>query len=368
MELTKEVIKISKNYNTPFLIFNPKIIRENYRKIKASFERTEIYYAIKANPDLKILKILRDENCGFEVASINELNSVLKIKVNPSLIISSNPIKAPEFINYAYKNKVRIFAFDSKIEIDKLSKFAPRSKVYARLEVSNIGSEWPLTKKFGLHFNNIIPLLKYAKKKGLVPLGLMFHVGSQCLNKTNWLKALKKCSLIFKLTNKQKLNLKLINIGGGLPIKHIEKVVPKIEEIGHEVNKKIKKLFPESIRIMIEPGRAMVGNAAILVTSVIGKAKRKNTNWLYLDTGVFHGLMETVGGIKYKLKTERKGNFKKYILAGPSCDSFDKMFSCNLPDNLKIGDKIYIIDAGAYTTVYASHFDGFIPPKTYFLK
>jgi ornithine decarboxylase len=366
MKLTKDIIKITKSYKTPFLIVDPKIIKENYWRIKRSIERVEVYYAIKANPDLRILKILRNLNCGFEVASVNELKLLLKINVNPSLIISSNPIKIPEFIKYAYRNKIRLFAFDSKMEIEKLAKFAPGSRVYPRLNVSNIGSDWPLSGKFGLEFEKIIPLLKYAKKKGLIPYGLTFHVGSQCREKANWVRALKQCYQIFKLAEKEKLNLKMINLGGGLPVKYTEKT-PTIEQIGKEISKTIKKLFDFRVKVIIEPGRAMVGNAAILVSSVIGKAKRRSGEWLYLDTGVFNGLMETMGGIKYRVQTEKRGNLKKYILAGPSCDSFDKMFSCYLPANLEIGDRLYIMDAGAYTTAYVSEFDGFEIPKIYFL-
>jgi len=367
MNLTKEIIKVSSKYQTPFLLVDPEIIKENYRKIKTSFQGVEVYYAIKANFDLRILKTLKDMGCGFEIASIGELKPLLKLKVNPSLIISSNPVKTPDFIKMAFKNKIKRFSFDSKVEIDKIVRFAPKSKVYARLEVSNIGSEWPLTKKFGLDLDSVIPLLKYAKKKKLDPYGLMFHVGSQCLNKFNWTKALKKCHYIFELAAKEKIHFKKINLGGGLPVKHTHET-PTIEEIGQEVNKTIKKLFPKDVRIFIEPGRAMVGNAGILVTSVIGKAERKNTNWLFLDTGVFQGLMETIGGIKYKIETGKKSGVKKYMLAGPTCDSFDKMFSCYLANNLRVGDKLYILDAGAYTTCYASHFDGFNPPEVHFLK
>lgn len=367
MKLTKKTIKFIRNYKTPFLVVDPEIIKENYRRIKESIEGVEVYYAMKANSDPRILKTLRDLGCGFEVTSINELASLLRIKVDPSLIVSSNPIKSPEFIKYAYRNQIRFFCFDSEVEIEKLSNLAPGSKVYPRLDVSNVGSDWPLSGKFGLEFERIIPLLKYAKKKRLIPCGLTFHVGSQCRNKSNWVKALEQCHQIFKLARKEKLDLKMIGLGGGLPVKYTKKT-PKIEEIGEEISKTIKKLFKSNIRIIIEPGRAMIGDAATLVSSVIGKAQRKNGTWLYLDAGVYNGLMETIGGIRYRLKTEKRGSLKKYTLAGPTCDSFDKMFDCYLPSNLEIGDRVYIRDAGAYTTVAASNFDGFEIPEIYFLK
>lgn len=368
MKLTDKIIRSSQEYKTPFLIVNPEVIRENCRRIQKSFGDVQVYYAIKANPDLRILEIIRDMGCGFEVASTKELDLVLKIGVNPSLIISSHPIKTPEFVELAYENKIRLFVFDSKTEIDKISKFAPKSKVCARLNVSNIGSEWPLAEKFGLELEKIIPLLEYANKKGLIPYGVTFHVGSQCVKKSNWIDALKKSSRVFELATKKGINLKLVNLGGGLPVKHTHEI-PTIEEIGQIVIKAVENLFKDDIEITIEPGRAIVGNAAILVTSIIGKAGRKNKNWLYLDAGVFQGLMETVGGIEYVVKVRKSGsNLQKYMLAGPTCDSFDKMFSCYLPEDLEVGERVYVMDAGAYTTAYASNFDGFEIPKVYFLE
>ena len=123
------------------------------------------------------------------------------------------------------------------------------------------------------------------------------------------------------------------------------------------------------------PGRALLGEAGTLVTTVIAKAARDGGKWLYLNVGVFNGLMETIGGIKYPLATaenhpktsEGKDKIDKWTLAGPSCDSFDVISTeVELPE-MDIGDKIYIMSAGAYTTAYASQFDGFPIPRTYFV-
>lgn len=368
MELTSGFIKLTRKYKTPFLIIDPEVIKENCRRIRKSFPDVEVYYAIKANPDPRILKIIHDMGCGFEVGSVRELELVLKIAGGSSSVITSHPIKTPELIRLAYQNGIQVFVVDSKTEVEKISKFAPKSRVCLRLAISNVGSKWPLTEKFGLEFEKIIPLLKYANSKKLIPYGITFHVGSQCLNKSNWVNGLEKCSQLFELAAKEGINLKMVNLGGGLPIEDTPET-PTIEEIGQIVSDTVRKLFGNEIRVTIEPGRAIVGNAGILVSSVIGKAERRSSNWLYLDVGVFQGLMETVGDIRYRVKTEKEGgNLKDFMLAGPTCDSFDKMFRCSLPDNLEIGDRIYIMDAGAYTTAYASNFDGFEIPKIYFLK
>ena len=367
MNLTKDFKDFAGGLNTPFLLVDLDIVREKYRKIKDSFEGVRVYYAIKANPEERIIEVLKEEGAGFEIASSYELNLLLKKGVDPSNIICSNPIKKDDFLKEAHQKGVDFFAFDSSEEVDKMASFAPGSNVYVRLEVDNIGSEWPLTKKFGVGLDDAVSLLLYSKEKGLNPCGITFHVGSQCLNKDNWKNALLKTKEVFDMMAKKGIELKVLNMGGGLPIKHTHEI-PEIEEIGGGVNNTIKDLFAEDVKVMIEPGRSVVGDAGSLVTTIIGKAKRKNTEWLFLDIGVFHGLMETVGGIDYEVLSDKKGKTKKFMLAGPSCDGFDKMFSCNLPSDLQVGDRLYFLNAAAYTTCYNSNFNGLDSPKTFFIK
>ncbi len=117
----------------------------------------------------------------------------------------------------------------------------------------------------------------------------------------------------------------------------------------------------------MEPGRAVVGEAGILATTVIGKAARAGIEWLYLDAGVFNGLMEVTGGIKYRFVASRNGIAKKWVLAGPSCDAMDIISKRVELPKLEIGDKVYVMSAGAYTTAYASRFGGFHIPRTYLM-
>jgi ornithine decarboxylase len=133
------------------------------------------------------------------------------------------------------------------------------------------------------------------------------------------------------------------------------------------VREATRRNFPPETEIVVEPGRYLVGEAGVLVATVIAKARREGQNWLYLDVGVFNGLMESVGNIKYPLVAAKEAPLSKWIIAGPSCDSFDVISSdTELPD-VGIGEKIYILSAGAYTTVYASQFNGFPIPRVYFL-
>jgi ornithine decarboxylase len=155
----------------------------------------------------------------------------------------------------------------------------------------------------------------------------------------------------------------MLNIGGGYPI-HYTKNVVDVETIEKKINKVLWKKFPKDIEIFIEPGRAVVGDAGIFVANVIGKASRGDENWLYIDVGVFNGMMESIGGIKYNYVVGSRNEPKEWTIAGPSCDSFDVIDrEVELPEP-EIGNRILILSSGAYTISYASEFNGFSIPKT----
>jgi ornithine decarboxylase len=355
-----------KNMKPPFLLVDKEKLREKASLIGQNIRNSSVYYAVKANPDIEIIKFADKLGMGFEIASEGELKMLSSIDVDPKRIISSNPVKSFKFLKMASSYGVDYFAFDSFDEVDKMARFVPKCNVYVRLSVPNEGSEWPLSKKFGVELHNAVDLLVYAREKGLNPSGITFHVGSQCTNIYNWNTALDKAKALWDMADKRGIRLQLLNIGGGYPIKYTKNVVD-VDAIEKNVDKLIYEKFPDSVKVLIEPGRAVVGDAGIFVSSVIGKAKRGDENWLYIDVGVFNGLMESVGGIKYTylVETSRQTRAKKkWTVAGPSCDSFDVIDKDVLLPEPQIGGLILILSSGAYTISYASEFNGFSIPKT----
>jgi ornithine decarboxylase len=355
-----------KNIETPFLLIDREKVREKVSLIGQNIKNARVFYAVKANPDIEIIKFADRLNMGFEIASEGELKLLSSIGVEPERIISSNPVKSFKFMKMAASYGVNYFAYDSEDEADKMAAFLPGCNVYVRLSVPNEGSEWPLSKKFGVEIDKAAELLFYAGEKGLNPVGVTFHVGSQCTNIYNWNAALDKAKALWDMAERKGIRLNLLNIGGGYPIKYTKYVV-EVDAIDRHVNNLIYERFPEGTRILIEPGRAVVGDAGIFVTSVIGKARRADKNWLYIDVGVFNGLMESVGGIKYSylVETSRQTKYKKkWTIAGPSCDSFDVIDKdVPLPEP-EVENLILILSSGAYTISYASEFNGFSIPKT----
>ncbi len=153
-----------------------------------------------------------------------------------------------------------------------------------------------------------------------------------------------------------------MNLGGGYPVQHT-KPIPSIETIASAINAELEDI-PESIRIMAEPGRYLVSDAAYYVCRVVGTASRGTKRWIYWDAGVFGGVIETTEGLRYTIETDRVGEPIEWTVAGPTCDSVDIcMRDVLLPCDLREGDFIYIKNSGAYTTAYASNFNGFPLPE-----
>ncbi|BDU50321.1 type III PLP-dependent enzyme [Haliovirga abyssi] len=370
MKLTEKLIRDTKNIETPALIMDLDIIENNYKSLVKNIDNSQIFFAVKANSHPKIVERLVRLGSSFDVASIGELDLVLSKNADVKKISFGNTIKKSKHIKYAYEKGVRIFVADEFLEIDKIAINAPNSKLFVRMQMSDSDSDWPLTKKFGTNIEKAKQLLIYAKEKGVIPYGISFHVGSQCYDKYIWKTALLKTKDIFDELREEGINLKFINTGGGMPIKHIREI-PTIEEISDVINDTIKTSFEEykDLIVAVEPGRSMVGNAGILISEVILRSEKEKNEWLYIDSGVFHGLMETSQGFKYEIIVpNRAGELCNYTLSGPTCDSVDTMYeNIQLPDDIEIGDRVYFINAGAYTTGYASNFNGIEPPKIYFL-
>lgn len=370
MHLNEKIINFSRKFKTPFMLVDLKQLRNNYLRVQKSINGVEVFYAIKANDHSKILETLHQEGCSFEISSNNEFKALKKLKVPGEKIMCFNSIKSPEFLQAMVKYGVFVMAYDSTEELDKIAKYAPKSKLVLRIIVDNIGSEWPLTKKFGVDAAEALPLIKYAQKKGLETIGLTFHVGSQCLNKNNWASALYVCDDIWNQAKAIGVHFSFLSLGGGIPTQNLKKI-PTIEEIGEVVNKILDKNFKVhggKLRLTIEPGRGLVGDAALIGTRVEGMAKRGNEDWVWIDVGVFNGLMETIQNISYELKTEKQGRRKLVTVAGPSCDSVDIPFKNVMLGEVNTGDRVYIMNAGAYTTAYAANFNGFDKPEVYFIN
>jgi ornithine decarboxylase len=358
---------------TPALIVDFDIIRRTYARFLAAFPHARLDYAMKANAHPSVVRAIAEQGGGMEIASLAELNLALDAGVAPSRIICSNPIKHPIFLMRMREVGIYAMVIDSVDEVEKVAEFAPGSRVYVRMAVDNTGSVLPLAGKFGVDAALALELLDLARERGLQPMGLSFHVGSQCLSPDNWVNAIRTCAPVWSEAVERGHHLHFLDIGGGFPAGHHHTPsIPTIEQIGAAVMAAVEQHIPMTpdFTLVLEPGRGLVGEAGVLVTSVVGRAVRAGKTWLYMDAGVFNGLMETYEGFPPVVRTLRElageGDPRPtmtYTLAGPSCDSCDVVARDIALPEVRIGERLVFIDAGAYTNEYAAAFNGFPIPQ-----
>ena len=354
------------NAPTPFLALDSARIAEAYYALQGSVPGAEIFYAIKCNADQRIIEQLAALGSSYDVASQGELEKVLAAGVPGARIVCSNPIKTNQLIARCAETDVFAMVVDSDDEVRKVAAHAPGSRVYVRLAVDNSGAVMPLDKKFGASREQALDQMSLARDLGLQPIGLAFHVGSQCVQPDRWTHAIRECGAIWQLAADRGIQLYFLDLGGGYPI-HTDDSVPSVAEVGREIAEAIEECIPHTPnrRVIMEPGRGMVGEAGVMVMTVVGRAQRGDKHWLYFDGGVFHGMTEIIEGFTdYQVLSDKADatDTHEYTLAGPTCDSADTMLrDVPLPE-MQLGDRIYILNAGAYTTEYATTFNGFDKP------
>ncbi len=363
------VRRMNKQYGSPLMLIQREVLARQYSLFKKKLPFVEAFYAVKANPNPEIIRTFVELGGSFDVASGTEIDWVLKAGASPEKIIFANTVKSEKDLRFAYANGVNLMTFDNEAELYKIAKFCPNARVVLRIKVANVGSVVQLSLKFGADPEQAVFLLKKAKSLGLSPEGLSFHVGSQCKNVNNYIHALEVSSSIFNEAEYADLKLKILDIGGGFPIKQFESEKGgEFENMASTIRKEIMRLFKDyykDIRIIGEPGRFLVGPAGLLVTQVVGRAFRDNKNYYYLNVGVYQDFSGIIfDHCKYEIKALRRGQKFLSTLAGPTCDSFDVISLTEELPELDVDSVVYAKNIGAYSCASAvPAFNGFPPAK-----
>jgi ornithine decarboxylase len=355
---------------TPFLVVDLDEVADRYRQLTEAFPGVEIHYAVKANPGQPILDLLVRLGARFEIASIGELHACLDAGAPSDSLSFGNSVKPAAHIAEAYELGVRRFVFDAPEELDKLVALAPGSLVVARLRCDGRGSDWALGGKFGCPPEMAEALLVRAAA-ATMRAGVSFHVGSQQRDPEAWTPLLEQVADLRRRLLGRGIELELVNLGGGLPGRHLDPT-PPLASYAAAIGKAVTtNLGPQLPALVLEPGRFLVADAGVLQTEVLLVTHRDSQRWVFLDAGLYGGLAETMGeAVRYRVRSDRDGPLGPVVVAGPTCDSTDVLYQntlCLLPMKLRPGDRVDVLAAGAYTTAYASRFNGFPPPAEYYL-
>ena len=346
----------------PVYCIRPESIKTSTQFFKNNFPG-KVLYAVKTNPDRNVLShIINNGIENFDAASINEIQLIRSLKPDAHIYFM-HTVKSRNDIAEAYFNLgIKDFALDTKDELIKILDATNNAKdltLYVRIAISNEHAEIDLSRKFGAHASEALGLVRLCKEH-TNKIGISFHVGSQCMHKVSFTKAITEVGNIIKKT---KIIPDIINVGGGFPSIYPDLNPEPLENYLDEIKNSIAKLnLPFSPELICEPGRAIVAESG----STIVKVNLRKKNKLYINDGTY-GTLFDAGVPNFILPSRmilngrvQSRKFTAFNFYGPTCDSMDYMKGpFLLPNNIKEGDYIELGQLGAYGLTFRTKFNGF---------
>lgn len=336
---------------------------ENFQTAK---HESDVLYSVKSNPDIEVLKHLFNSGIKhYDVASSAEVKLINDLFGDAVKMYFMHPVKSREAIYDAYFNYgIRDFSLDSSDELQKILDVTNNARdlsLHVRLSIPNSHAVIDLSGKFGILPSESVGLLRKVRTVA-AKLGICFHVGSQCMEPTEYRNAI---TIAKEVTEQAKVKLDVLDIGGGFPSSYPGMTPPDLRSYFDEIFDTINHSgLSSECRIWCEPGRALVAESGSLLVRV--EARKKNM--LYINDGTYGGLFDAgfpgfiypVKAIRVKNNIPFSGKLIPFGFYGPTCDSLDSMKGpFSLPDNIAEGDYIDIGQLGAYSRSIRTDFNGF---------
>lgn len=361
------------------MFLNDRILRKRIRLLRRHFlspeENAIVAYAVKANPQQKILETLHEEGISaFDCASMAEIAKVQEVSPRATILFN-HPIKKNRDIRTAATEMgVRHFTVQSIREVIKIAEnldpVSPNDvEIAVRLDTPNPHAGINLSEKFGASAEEVPMILQEIQHLGAHP-GISIHTGSQNTDPQVFAAGIKSMLDIARAAG----GVKTINVGGGLPANIHEgdryDLQHFLDTITTSIRSSLAGVLRPHAKMIIEPGRAMVAESMDLLIPVLSVEMRNGEPVIYIDDGVFTSFSDlVVHDWKYAFRAWRKDNkplsekTRRFRVFGRTCDSGDCLGEIELPEDLREDDYLHVPAAGAYTDCQASQFNGFAPPR-----
>jgi len=357
-----------KKVGTPCYIYSKATLERHYKVFDEAFGDWphKICYAVKANSNLAVLSVLAKLGSGFDIVSGGELKRLLAIKADTKKIVFSGVGKTKDEIELALANNIYCFNVESKQELDhinavakKLNKKAPISlRINPNIDAKTHPyiSTGLYENKFGIPFESALDIYQYANTKSHLQIkGIDCHIGSQLTEITPFIDALKSLLKLIDELQKQNIIIKHIDVGGGLGVVYNAEKPPAPKD---QIGAILAELKGRNVEVIIEPGRAIVANAGILVTEVLITKETKLKNFAVVDAGMNDLLRPALYGAWQSIIPVIKNNkpTKIYDIVGPVCETGD-FLGKDRELSLQPEDLLAVRSAGAYGFVMSSNYN-----------
>jgi len=361
---------LAERYGTPLYAYSQQTILENYRVLAGHLIGIPslVCYSVKANSNLAILNLLRKEGAGFDIVSGGELARVLKAGATPGRIVFSGVGKTQEEIDAAIKARILMFNVESAGEMDLIANRAREQRSRAPIsirvnpeveaETHPYISTGQTIHKFGIPKDEALSLYrKAAGSQELEVVGIACHIGSQILDVEPFLKAFEEIKAMADTLRSQGTGLRYLDVGGGFGIRYADEAPLEFESLAKEFG---KRLSGTAYRLVLEPGRSMAGNAGLLLTRVLYVKRNFVKNFIVVDAGMNDLMRPALYGSFHQIVPVSKPLETPTFLAdvvGPICETGDFLAQNRELPEVKPGDLLAVLTAGAYGYALASNYN-----------
>jgi len=364
------VEELAKKYGTPLYVYSKNFFEEQFKTLSSALSEVDnlICFATKSNSNLEVIKTFGELGSGFDIVTAGELFRIAKAGCDTSKVVFSGVGKTVEEIKFALKHNILFFNVESEVELFRINEIAGEMSLKARFCIRVNPDVDPKThkyittgkseNKFGLDFEAAKTLYAHAENfSNVEAVGISMHIGSQITTTEPFVKSIKRAGILVKELREQGVNIKYVDIGGGLGITYENETPPTPKEYASAIIPELKKL---NAKIIFEPGRFLVGNGGIMVTEVQYVKKTAMKEFVVVDAGMNDLLRPSLYDAFHEIVPVKKSNkgIKKVDVVGPICESSD-FFGTNreLPEEIGSGDFIALKSSGAYGFVMASNYN-----------
>jgi len=360
---------LAERFGTPLYVYSQSTILRNYERLRATLAGIPgmICYSVKANSHLRILNLLRQAGAGFDVVSGGELARALRVGSAPDTIVFSGVGKTQDEIDAGLAAGIMMFNVESAGELtviesraralQKIGRVSIRVNPDVEADTHPYISTGQMIHKFGVPKDEAPELYRQAARSPhLKVLGVACHIGSQILEVEPFWKALDEILSVARQLAAEGIAVEVLDLGGGFGISYGAEKPLDVERMARGLEKRLREA---SLRLVIEPGRTVVGNAGALMTRVLYVKRNQRKNFVVVDAGMNDLIRPTLYGSYHEIVPAREGVAERLQadIVGPLCESGDFFARDRDMPDAQPGDLLAVLTAGAYGFVLSSNYN-----------
>jgi len=367
--------RIALDVGTPAYVYSAATIRDRYTRLDKTLAAVphRIHYTLKANSNRGILKILKELGAGVDVVSGGELHRALAAGFEPSDVIFGGVGKTERELAEALDADILFINAESEAEVRLIDRLARDRELRARVSLRvnpEITLETPHDyiktggkgHKFGIPHDDVVHVAEVVAGLPNVDLiGLDMHIGSQLSRIDPYREGTERLASIFAELQKRGITtLEYLDIGGGLGVRYDTEQPPDLRRFGEMV---LPTVTETGLKLIMEPGRFIIGNAAVLLSQVLYRKRSGGTAYVVADAGMTELLRPSHYGAYHRILAMRqRGSLQTVDVVGPVCESGDFLALNRELDDVQPGDHLVVCDVGAYGFAMASNYNSRLRP------